>query len=213
MELHVAGTECSHRCARVWVLLPLSWSRDFFFFFFSHKVKGHIAPSGRHSLACVDGGGQVWLAAASLHTSADFSFIYLFAFFGSPLTDANERKLVAYARCCPLAPPSRARNESPPAGRPRKQFARLWKNKSGRLLVLLHVFQWSLQENKKKCLTGPPWLGCLNVCLCESANRGPQQMSFTALHLTPRAARHTASAILKAHKCFIDYARSQDLKR
>lgn len=28
-------------------------------FFFSQEVKGHIAPSGRHSLACVDGGGQV----------------------------------------------------------------------------------------------------------------------------------------------------------
>lgn len=36
------------------------------------SAEQHIVPSGHHSLAWVDGKGQVWLADASLHISADF---------------------------------------------------------------------------------------------------------------------------------------------
>lgn len=36
------------------------------------SAEQHIVPRGHHSLASVDGKGQVWLANASLHISTDF---------------------------------------------------------------------------------------------------------------------------------------------
>lgn len=69
-SFNLHSSESSIYGTQVWRRLCRCAAADFFFF--QQWLNSRIAPSGHHSLACVDGKGQVWLANASLHISADF---------------------------------------------------------------------------------------------------------------------------------------------